>query len=56
MLVRDKFEVEYSTVFDKYRIGSTIWSPLAKGVLTGKYNESLDVEGRLKTFRDDQSS
>lgn len=28
MLVRDKFEEEYGIVFDKYKYGSTVWSPL----------------------------
>ncbi len=28
MLVRDKFEEEYGIIFDKYKYGSTVWSPL----------------------------
>jgi len=39
MLVRDRFEVEYSPLFEKYKLGTTIWSPLASGVLSGKYND-----------------
>jgi len=45
MVYRERFEVEYSTMFDKHRYGSTIWSPLAGGVLTGKYNDGNVIEG-----------
>eukprot|EP00823_Brevimastigomonas_motovehiculus_P003720 TRINITY_DN230_c0_g1_i1.p1 TRINITY_DN230_c0_g1~~TRINITY_DN230_c0_g1_i1.p1 ORF type:complete len:368 (-),score=83.36 TRINITY_DN230_c0_g1_i1:287-1390(-) len=41
MLSRTRFEVEYDHVWNKYGYGSTIWSPLASGLLTGKY-KSLD--------------
>ncbi|HTH14316.1 MAG TPA: aldo/keto reductase, partial [Spirochaetia bacterium] len=36
MLVRNRFEKEYAPVFEKYRYGTTIWSPLASGLLSGK--------------------
>lgn len=39
MLWRDKFEKEYETVFQKFKYGSTVWSPLASGLLTGRYND-----------------
>lgn len=32
-------------VFEDYRYGTTIWSPLAGGILTGKYNEGVAPEG-----------
>lgn len=32
LLDRERFEVEYAPVFEKYKIGSTIWSPLASGL------------------------
>ncbi len=41
MLVRERFEIEYAPLFEKYRLGSTIWSPLASGVLSGKYNDGV---------------
>ena len=47
MLVRDKVEVEYSQIYKTVGLGTTIWSPLASGVLTGKYNESFPDETRL---------
>ena len=37
LLVRDRFEVEYKPIFNKYGMGTTTWSPLASGALTGKY-------------------
>ena len=37
LLDRDRFEVEYEPIFKKYGMGTTTWSPLASGALTGKY-------------------
>ncbi|CAD8149266.1 unnamed protein product [Paramecium pentaurelia] len=47
MLVRDKFEWGYNNVFAQ-GYGSTIWSPLYQGILTGKYNEDILADGRFK--------
>ncbi|CDW71416.1 aldo keto reductase family protein [Stylonychia lemnae] len=56
MLIRDRFEKEYgTTIFEKYRYGSTVWSPLGQGVLTGRYNDGNVAEGRFTqdpTFKD----
>ena len=41
MLHREKFEVEMVPLYDKYGLGTTVWSPLAGGVLSGKYNEGI---------------
>jgi len=38
MLHRDKFEVEFDQLYKNFGMGTTIWSPLASGVLSGKYN------------------
>lgn len=38
MLHRDKFEVEFDQLYKNVGMGTTIWSPLASGVLSGKYN------------------
>ena len=48
LLHRDRFENEYSPIFKKYKIGSTIWSPLASGVLTGKYMKRMPNKHRFK--------
>lgn len=45
MLVRTKFENEYRLLFTEYKYGTTIWSPLAGGILTGKYNDGNIPEG-----------
>jgi len=37
LLARQRFEVEYAPIYDKYGLGTTIWSPLAGGLLSGKY-------------------
>jgi voltage-dependent potassium channel beta subunit len=47
MLVRDKVEVEYSQIYQTVGLGTTIWSPLASGVLTGKYNDGVPKDARL---------
>jgi len=39
MLSRDRFEFEYRTLFERYKYGTTIWSPAKSGILTGKYND-----------------
>ena len=41
LLDREKFEVEYKTIFEKYKMGTTTWSPLASGALTGKYLDGV---------------
>ena len=47
LLERERFEVEYAPLFEKYGMGTTIWSPLASGILTGKYNDGIPDESRL---------
>jgi len=41
MMHRTRFEKEYGRLYKEYGLGTTIWSPLASGLLTGKYT-SLD--------------
>ena len=41
LLDRQRFEVEYKPIFEKYNMGTTTWSPLASGALTGKYLEGV---------------
>jgi len=52
MFRRQRFEVEYADIFDKYRYGSTVWSPLAGGLLTGRYLTEEKEEGRLNVMPD----
>ncbi len=48
MLIRRKVEVEYSQIYKTVGLGTTIWSPLASGLLTGKYNGKQAEDFRLK--------
>ena len=45
MLIRDQFEREYRRLFSENKYGTTIWSPLAGGILSGKYNDGVTPEG-----------
>lgn len=47
MFVRNKMEVEYFKLLRDYGLGTTIWSPLASGVLTGKYNNGMPSNTRF---------
>ena len=46
LFMRDRFEKEYARIFRDYHYGSTIWSPLASGLLTGKYNNGIPADSR----------
>ena len=48
MLVREKVEVEFNQIYKTVGLGTTIWSPLASGYLTGKYLNQPPQESRLK--------
>lgn len=47
MFERQKVEVEYAQIYKTYGLGTTIWSPLASGVLSGKYNAGFRADTRL---------
>lgn len=47
LLERYKMENEYSMIFRTVGMGTTIWSPLASGLLTGKYNEGIPEGSRF---------
>jgi len=44
---RHKLENEYLLLFRDFGLGTTIWSPLASGLLTGKYNEGIPEGSRI---------
>jgi len=46
MFHRDRFEIEYARLYKEYGLGTTIWSPLASGMLTGKYSKGLPEGSR----------
>jgi len=47
MFHRKTFEVDYFKLFRDHGMGTTVWSPLASGLLTGKYNDGIPKNSRL---------
>ncbi|MDM7320967.1 MAG: aldo/keto reductase [Fervidobacterium sp.] len=47
LIFKDRVEKEYAPIYEKYGMGLTTWSPLASGVLTGKYLEGIPQGSRL---------
>lgn len=47
LLHRERVEKEYSTLYTKYGLGTTTWSPLSSGILTGKYAQGIPEGSRL---------
>ncbi|TVR15730.1 MAG: voltage-dependent potassium channel subunit beta [Balneolaceae bacterium] len=47
MFHRDKVEQEYAALYEDIGLGTTTWSPLASGLLTGKYNDGIPEDSRL---------
>src|SRR5205814_5946796 len=46
MFVRERFEKEYALLYKELGYGTTIFSPLASGLLTGKYNAGIPAGSR----------
>ena len=44
---REKVEGDFLPLYDLVGLGTTIWSPLASGVITGKYNKEIPEDSRL---------
>ncbi len=47
MFHRQRVEVEYAPLYRQFGLGTTIWSPLASGLLSGKYNQGIPEGSRL---------
>jgi voltage-dependent potassium channel beta subunit len=47
LFIRSRVEREYAGLYTTLGLGLTVWSPLAYGLLTGRYNERIDGRGRL---------
>lgn len=56
MFVRERFEAEYAPLYKLYNYGTTIWSPLYQGILTGKYNDGIPADSRYGTVSKDGAS
>jgi len=52
LLARDRVETEYAPLYEELGMGTTIWSPLASGILTGKYLDGVpdDSRGNLEGY------
>jgi len=46
LLHRDRVEKEYARLYEDIGLGTTIWSPLASGLLTGKYQQGIPAGSR----------
>jgi len=55
MLYRHEVEADYRKLYDKYGFGTTVWSPLHMGLLSGKYNDGTIPPdsrfGRSESFK-----
>ncbi len=47
MLVRGKVEDEFAPLYERHGLGTTIWSPLYSGILSGKYNDGVPQDSRM---------
>jgi len=47
MFYRERVEYEYARLYQEIGLGTTIWSPLASGLLTGKYNNGIPQGTRV---------
>ena len=56
MFVRERVEDEYRDLFKKYKMGTTIWSPLFSGILTGKYIKEIPKDSRFNNNNDGGSN
>ncbi|MDQ3737783.1 MAG: aldo/keto reductase [Actinomycetota bacterium] len=52
LLERERVEQEYRPLYEEFGYGTTVWSPLASGLLTGKYTAGIpdDSRGALKGY------
>lgn len=46
MFVRERVEKEYARLYTEIGLGTTTWSPLASGLLSGKYNDGIPADSR----------
>ncbi len=47
LLHRERVELEYAPLYAELGLGTTVWSPLASGLLTGKYDDGVPADSRL---------
>jgi len=56
MFVRERFENEYAPLYKLYDYGTTVWSPLYQGILTGKYNDGIPEDSRYGNISKGESN
>ena len=49
MFQRQRVETEYRPLYRDFKLGLTTWSPLASGLLSGKYNDGIPENSRITT-------
>jgi len=49
LIERARVEKEYAALYSTHGLGTTTWSPLASGLLTGKYRDGVPDDSRLNT-------
>ena len=47
IFARENMEIKYRRLFEAGQLGTTVWSPLAGGILTGKYNQGIPEGSRF---------
>jgi len=47
LFARQRVEADYQPLYENYGMGTTTWSPLASGLLTGKYLDGVPADSRL---------
>ncbi|KAK1231093.1 hypothetical protein PQX77_005795 [Marasmius sp. AFHP31] len=52
MFHRERPEAEYAPIYEKYQVGTTVFSALASGLLTGKYNDGIPEGSRFDVEKD----
>ncbi len=52
LLHRERVELEYAPLYAELGLGTTVWSPLASGLLTGKYSLDVPADARLANAND----
>ena len=56
MMTRDRIEGEYRDLFKRYKMGTTIWSPLEYGILAGRYLNGIPEDSRSNIKHDGGSN
>ena len=56
MMVRERMENEYRDLFQRYKMGTTIFSPLESGIFAGRYLNGIPEDFRANIKRDNAAN